>query len=73
MGIEALKEELQKLTKVEQTEVMHYMVELLAGDNFKLSDAWKKELDRRKASLDDESSIDQQARDVLNKYISKSK
>ena len=72
MSIEVLKEVLQKLNKQEQTEFMHFMVELLATDNADLSDAWKKELDRREIALNDGTSVGQTAKDVLNKYTPKS-
>lgn len=51
---------------------MHFMVELLATDNFELSDAWKKELDLRSTALNNGTSVGQPARDVLNKYTPKS-
>lgn len=72
MSIEVLKEVLQKLSKQEQAELMHFMVKLLASDNTELSDAWKKELDRRESALNDGTSEGQIARDVLNKYTPKS-
>ncbi len=72
MSIEVLKEVLQKLNKQEQAELMHFMVELLATDTTDLSDAWKKELDKREAALNNGTSVGQVARDVLNKYTPKS-
>ena len=36
-----LKEEVPKLSREEQAELIHFMVELLAKDDFQLSEAWK--------------------------------
>lgn len=57
MSIQILKEELSKLSRAEQAELMHFMVELLAKDNFELTPAWKAELDRREEALDKGTSV----------------
>ncbi|MEZ4995201.1 MAG: addiction module protein [Saprospiraceae bacterium] len=68
MSIQGIKEEVRKLSRSEQAELMHYMVELLAIDNFELSEAWKAEIDRREAALDSGESVGKPAREVLAKY-----
>ena len=45
MSIQGIKEEVRKLSRSEQAELMHYMIELLATDDFELSEAWKAEID----------------------------
>jgi|GEM_PF-1099528 hypothetical protein len=70
MSIQAIKEEVFKLSKTEQAELMHYMVELLATGDFDLSGEWKAELDRREEALDKGTSIGRPAKDVIGKYIS---
>ena len=47
MSIQAIKEEVSKLSREEQAELIHFMVELLAKDNFQLSEARKDELGRK--------------------------
>ena len=73
MSIELLKAELQRLNRQEQAELMHFMVELLATDNFQLTNEWKKELDRRAEALNNDTSVGRSAIEVLKKYTSKSK
>ena len=68
MSIQAIKEEVSKLSREEQAELIHFMVELLAKDDFQLSEAWKKELDRREQALDKGVSIGKPAREVISKY-----
>lgn len=68
MSIQGIKEEVRKLSRSEQAELMHYMIELLATDDFELSEAWKAEIDRREAALDSGKSIGKPAREVLAKY-----
>jgi hypothetical protein len=68
MSIQTLKEELVKLSKLEQTELLHFMVELLTNDDFELSEDWKKELDRREEALKNRTSVGQPASDILSKY-----
>ena len=68
MSIQAIKEEVSKLSREEQAELIHFMVELLAKDDFQLSEAWKKELDRREQALDKGESIGKPAREVISKY-----
>lgn len=71
MSIQAIKEELRKLNKTEQAELMHFMVELLASDGFELSDKWKAELDRREEALYKKTSTGKTAKEVIAKYISR--
>ena len=68
MSIQGIKEEVRKLSRSEQAELMHYMIELLATDDFELSEAWKAEIDRREAALDSGESVGKLAREVLAKY-----
>ena len=68
MSIQGIKEELSKLSKAEQTELMHYMVELLATDEFEISEKWKAEIDRREAALDSGASVGKPAKEILAKY-----
>ena len=68
MSIQAIKEEVIVLSKAEQAELMHFMVELLATDDFQLSDEWQKELERRETALENGASVGKPAREVLAKY-----
>ncbi len=68
MRIQVLKEELSKLSRTEQAELMHFMIELLAVDDFVLSQEWKAELEKREKALDEGTSIGKQLREVLSKY-----
>lgn len=68
MSIQAIKEEVSKLSRVEQAELMHFMIELLAKDDFQLSEAWVEELNRREDALDKGESVGKPARGVLSKY-----
>lgn len=70
MSIQHLKEEVRKLSKAQQTELIHFMIELLASDDFELSEAWKAELDRREKALDKGTSVGRSAKDVIAKYTS---
>lgn len=71
MSIQAIKKELDQLDKKEQAELMHYLVELLAGTEFHLSDEWKDELKKREEALENGSSVGRPARDVIAKYLSR--
>lgn len=68
MSIQALKEEVIALSKAEQAELMHFMIELLATDNFQFSDEWQEELERREIALENNTSVGKPAREVLAKY-----
>ncbi len=68
MSIQAIKEEVSKLSRMEQAELMHFMIELLAKDDFQLSEAWMEELNHREEALDKGESVGKPARDVLSKY-----
>jgi len=46
------------------------MIELLASDDFELSEEWKAELDRLEEALDKGTSLGRPARDVIAKYTS---
>lgn len=70
MSIQEIKDEVRKLNKAQQAELMHFMIELLASDDFELSDKWKAELDRREKALDKGTSVGRPARDVIAKYTS---
>lgn len=70
MSIQEIKKEVRKLHKAEQAELMHFMIELLASDDFELSEDWKAELDRREEALDKGTSVGKPARDVIAKYTS---
>ena len=71
MSIQAIKEEVSKLSRQEQAELIHFMVELLAKDNFQLSEAWKDELGRREQALDKGETIGKPAREVIAKYTAR--
>jgi predicted Holliday junction resolvase-like endonuclease len=68
MNIQAIKEEVTVPSKAEQAELMHFMIELLATDNFQLSDEWKEELEQRETALENGTSVGKSAREVLAKY-----
>lgn len=68
MTIQVLKEELLKLSKAQQIEVMHFMVEVIASDDFELSEEWKAELDKREEALEKGNSVGRSAKDVISKY-----
>jgi len=70
MSIQEIKNEVRKLNKAEQAELIHFLVELLAADDFELSDKWKAELNRREEALDKGTSIGRLAKDVIAKYTS---
>jgi len=71
MKIQTIKEEIRKLSRREQAEIMHFMIELLAGDDLILSEAWRKELEKREKSLDNDRSIGKPFKDILLKYKGK--
>ena len=71
MSIQAIKEEVSKLSREEQAELIHFMVELLAKDEFQLSAAWKEELGRREQALDKGESLGKPAREVIAKYTAR--
>lgn len=71
MGIQLIKEEVTRLSKAEQLELMHFMIELLAADDFSLSSEWEEELTRRETALEKGESVGRPIRDVLAKYTSK--
>jgi hypothetical protein len=68
MSIQAIKDEVIVLSKAEQAELMHFMIELLASDSAQLSDEWQEELERREAALENGTSVGRSAREVLAKY-----
>ncbi len=70
MSIQEIKKEVRKLNKTQQAELMHFMIELLASDDFELSEEWKAELDRREEALDKGASVGKPVRDVIAKYTS---
>ena len=70
MSITVIKEQMSKLSRKEQTELMHYMIELLASEPFELSAAWSEEIERREQSLEIGISKGKPAKDVIAKYVS---
>jgi hypothetical protein len=70
MSIQEIKDELRKLNKAQQAELMHFMIELPASDEFELSEKWKAELNRREKALDKGTSVGRPARDIIAKYTS---
>ena len=68
MSIQGIKEEVRKLSRSEQAELMHYMIDLLTTGDFELSEAWKAEIDLREAALDSGKSVGKPAKEVLAKY-----
>ncbi|MEM6700634.1 MAG: addiction module protein [Bacteroidota bacterium] len=50
MSIQAIKQEVSHLNKMEQKELLHYMIEVVAGADNDLSQTWKTEIDRRIAA-----------------------
>jgi hypothetical protein len=71
MTLQSLKKEVSKLSRKEQAELMHFMVELLSGDPFTLSQEWIAELDKREKALEEGASVGKPAREVLAKYKAK--
>lgn len=68
MSVQTIKKHLSNLSRAEQAEIMHFMVELLAKDDFHLSEEWKTELNRREQALEDGTSVGRPAKSVLAKY-----
>lgn len=68
MSVQTIKKHLANLSRVEQAEIMHFMVELLAIDDFSLSEEWKTELNRREQALENGTSVGRPAKSVLAKY-----
>ena len=50
MSTQAIKQEVNYLNKMEQKELLHYMIEIIAGADNDLSQTWKAEIDRRIAA-----------------------
>ncbi len=71
MHIQAIKDEVRKLSKAEKAELMHFMIELLSDDDFELSQAWKTELDRREEALNSGVATGKPAKDIIAKYLSR--
>ncbi len=71
MTLQSLKKEVSKLSRKEQAELMHFMIELLSGDPFTLSQEWIAELDKREKALEEGASVGKPAREVLAKYKAK--
>ncbi len=71
MTLQSLKKEVSKLSRKEQAELMHFMIELLSGDPFTLSQEWIAELDKREKTLEEGASVGKPAREVLAKYKAK--
>ena len=69
MNLTQVKENITQLNSQERAELMHFMVDLMEGDIFYLSDAWKKELDERERKLDQGIAVGKPAREVLAKYV----
>ncbi len=68
MSFQAIKQEVIKLDRAKQADLMHFLIELLVSEKFQLSDEWKKELADREEALKAGTSIGRPARDVIAKY-----
>ncbi len=71
MNIEIIKSEIQNWDKAKQADLMHFLVELLANDQFQLSEKWEKELQKREQALKTGASVGRPAREVLAKYANR--
>ena len=71
MSIQTLKAEISKLDKVEQADLMHYLVSLLTDESVELSPEVRAELDRREAALEAGTSVGKPAREVIAKYLTR--
>lgn len=71
MTIQDLKKEVGNLDKAEQADLVHYLVELIANDKFQLSEALKKELNKREKAYRDGTSVGRPAREVIQEFLSK--
>ncbi|MFT4760613.1 MAG: hypothetical protein ACI9XO_003284 [Paraglaciecola sp.] len=71
MTIQKVKTEIQNWDKMQQADLMHFLVELLTNDKFQLSEAWEKELDKREEAHKNGTSVGRPAREVLAKYTSR--
>ncbi len=71
MNIQAIKEEIQRWDKSQQADLMHFLIELLTNDQSRLSDDWKKELDKRTQALKNGTSIGRPAHEVVAKYTAR--
>ncbi|MEM9888922.1 MAG: addiction module protein [Bacteroidota bacterium] len=69
MNLTEVKQNIIELNSEERAELMHFMVDLMEGEVFYLSDAWKVELKERERRLEQGLSIGKPAREVLSKYV----
>jgi Mor family transcriptional regulator len=69
MSLVAVKENIVNLNPQERTELIHFLVDLMEGELFYLSDAWKQELEAREKRVFSGASVGKAARDVLAKYV----
>ncbi len=47
-----MKEQIVSMSKQEQADLMYFLVELMTGVPFQLSNEWKSEIDVREATLE---------------------
>ena len=71
MSLQAIKKEISKLDKVEQVDLMHYLMSLLTDGTVELSPDVRAELDRREAALEAGMSVGKPAREVIAKYLTR--
>ncbi|MEM1326357.1 MAG: addiction module protein [Bacteroidota bacterium] len=69
MSLVAVKENIVNLNQQERAELIHFLVDLMEGELFYLSDAWKQELEERERRLLSGASAGKPAREVLAKYV----
>lgn len=69
MSIQTIKKEVSKLKKEEQTELMHFMIELLASENPSISEEWQEEINHREEALNNGTSVGKPAKQVIAKYF----
>lgn len=71
MTIEKIKEEVQNWDKAQQTDLVHYLIELISNDKYQLPENWKKEIDRRMDNYEKGVTVGIPAREVLAQYLKK--
>ncbi|MEM8524690.1 MAG: addiction module protein [Bacteroidota bacterium] len=69
MNLTDVKQNIIELNSEERAELIHFIVDLMEGEVFYLSDAWKAEIEERERKLKQGLSIGKPAREVLAKYV----
>ena len=69
MTIQTIKKEIQNWDKIQQADLMHFLVELLTNDKFQLSEGWEKKLNKREEALRNGTSVGRSAKEVLARYM----